>query len=325
MLPNKHNWCGGNYSDWLEVMLTDKCNGKCSWCVEKSGYHPEYHASTDELISAITGYRPSRIKTSDRVNVILLGGEPTLYKEIGILIEGIVKYASVYVTTNGGMITSEYVDEKLSLITGLNISIHHYDLRKNEDITGILLNQDTLESAIARCRYYNIGVRINCNIISGHIDSESKILDFIQWARESGADKVRFAELKIDENNFADLAKTMNYKYGLNDDPFICGCNKDVVINDMPVNFRQMCGLQTTKRAKPTNPKSINSKKVLYYDGVFYDGWQTTREEVDDVTEADIRKIIREELAQALKEGKNTDESNAPKTRKPDLNLGCCY
>ena len=29
MKPNKNNFCGGNYEDWLEVKLTGNCNGKC--------------------------------------------------------------------------------------------------------------------------------------------------------------------------------------------------------------------------------------------------------------------------------------------------------
>ena len=37
-IPNKLNFCGGNFQDWLEVMLTPACNGKCSWCIEKNGY-----------------------------------------------------------------------------------------------------------------------------------------------------------------------------------------------------------------------------------------------------------------------------------------------
>jgi hypothetical protein len=50
MKPNKNNFCGGNFQDWLEVNLTDKCNGKCVWCIEKAGYHPEKHAGWQTIV-----------------------------------------------------------------------------------------------------------------------------------------------------------------------------------------------------------------------------------------------------------------------------------
>ena len=71
--PHPENFCGGNYQDWVEVMLTEKCNGKCSWCIEKRGWHPKKHAQPYEIVNAIL--------ETGRKNVILLGGEPTLYPD----------------------------------------------------------------------------------------------------------------------------------------------------------------------------------------------------------------------------------------------------
>lgn len=45
-------------------------------------------------------------------------------------------------------------------------------------------------------------------------------MSYIKFAKSMGANSVRFAELKMDNNNFVDLAKIMDYQYGLNDDPF---------------------------------------------------------------------------------------------------------
>lgn len=53
MLPNKNNFCGGNFSDWIEVMLIDKCNGNCSWCIEKEGYKPKKIVAWQELVDVI--------------------------------------------------------------------------------------------------------------------------------------------------------------------------------------------------------------------------------------------------------------------------------
>ena len=304
MLPNRHNWCGGNYGDWMEVLLTDKCNGNCSWCIEKEGFHPEYRVDVWKIAN--------KIIESEAKNIVLLGGEPTLYKDLQKLIEIISGQKHIYITTNGSLVTDEVI-ENLYQLSGINISIHHYDLGKNEEITNIYLNQETLENAIARCRFHDITVRFNCNAIDGYIDSEEEIMNYIKWAKETGVDRIRFAELKHDGDNFVDLGKILNYKYGLNDNPYIEGCNKDVMINDMAVNFRQMCGLQTDKRVKPINPKSPFKKQVLYYDGKIYNGWQR---EVNNMTDNEIRKIIKEEMKLILKELKK-DKKEASE-RQPD-------
>jgi organic radical activating enzyme len=265
VIPNSKNFCGGAFSDWLEVNLIEACNGKCSWCIERGGYHPDHHASCTEMFEAI-------VRTKAK-NIILLGGEPTLYKDLFYLVDRLNHARrNVYITTNGSKLSVDFFGRYLGL-TGVNISIHHHNLEINREITGVRLHHDIMKSAIEQAHRFGISVRLNCNCISGYIDNCSEVLDYVKFAKELGADRVRFAELKNDEGSFVDLAKIMNYEYGLSDDPFTNGCNQDVVIDGMPVNFRQMCGLQTPKRVKPVDPQQV-TKKVLYYDGKIYDGWQ---------------------------------------------------
>jgi organic radical activating enzyme len=267
MYSNKKNFCGGNFQDWLEVNLTDKCNGKCSWCIERSGFHPEKHVTWKNLVDAI---RLSRSR-----HIILLGGEPTLYPHIKEILTALADQHYIYITTNGSKITEKYVRNNLLYLHGLNISIHHFDLNRNTKITGISLNEKILRNAIKALHKQGTEVRFNCNLISGEIDTEKKMREYIALCKRMGANSVRFAELKGSEGSFVDLAKICNYKYGLNDNPFVCGCNQKVKINNFPVSLRQMCGLNTSTRKKPNNPQSLYKKRVLYYDGKIYDGWQT--------------------------------------------------
>jgi hypothetical protein len=190
----------------------------------------------------------------------------------------------VWITTNGFLLTKEYIALKLYGITGVNISIHHYDLNKNKEITHVKINENNLIESIKTLHFLDVNVRMNCNVIAGYIDNLEEIITYAKWAKSIGADKIRFAELKQDDEDFVDLAKILNYKYGLNDNPFIHGCNSDCVIEEMPVNFRQMCGLQTSRRIAPQNPKQV-MKQVLYYDGIMYDGWQTNKEDNEMKTE----------------------------------------
>ena len=320
MKPNPNNFCGGNFQDWLEVMLLPECNGKCSWCIERNGFRPENRVSTMDLFDAIA--------QTGKKNIILLGGEPTLYHELDYLVWLLVENnLNVYITTNGSNLTPDFVDYNLQGIYGINISIHHYDPKKNKKITGIDIPD--LKGSIDRLKFQGATVRFNCNLIKGHIDSEKEILKYIDFAKEMGADSVRFAELKIDEENFVDSCKIMNGKFGLNDDPFVKGCQINTTINGMDINFRQMCGLQTSKRAMPESPEQCE-KQVLYYDGKVYNGWLKKDEGEAMTKKQKIEKILNdvkcgekttdkavEELAKMLK--------TKTVTKVVDNGYGCRY
>lgn len=292
MQPNEKNFCGGNFQDWLEVNLIEKCNGSCAWCIEKNGYHPKEHAPWWVIAS--------KALSSGKTNIILLGGEPTLYPSLQEIIQVIYSAGrKVWITTNGEKLSPSFVLSKLSGITGINISVHSFDLEQNKKIVGVNLEQ--LSDSVAALHEIGASVRFNCNCISGYIDSVENIEQYILWAKSIGADKIRFAELKQDDRGFVDLAKVLNYKYGLNDNPFTCGCNSDAVIHGVHVNFRQMCGLQTSQREKPLDPVQY-AKQVLYYDGKFYDGWQTITKE-SEMQDKDIVAILR-----AVEKGELTSE-----------------
>ena len=270
-IPNSKNFCGGNFKDWLEVNLLERCNANCEWCIEKKGYHPKHHATVDEIATAAIN--------SGKKNIALLGGEPLLYKDIQKLIRFLRKAGkNVTVTTNGYLLTEEYVYANLQGLSNINISIHHWQMQKNEEITKVFIDAFELKKSIGHLKKsLGVSVRMNCNLISGYIDCKKTIYQYIDWAKYIGADKVRFAELKDAEESFVDLTDIFGTEYGINGDPFLYGCNSDCHILDMPVNFRQMCGLQTNKRPRPINPKQ-EKKQVLYYDGKIYDGWQIMKE-----------------------------------------------
>ena len=290
MIPNCKNFCGGNFKDWLEVNLIKECNGKCSWCIEKDGWHPEEVAEWWKICAVA-------LKTGKQ-NIILLGGEPTLHKNVREIVQMLSTAGrDVWITTNGSRLTEFFVSDNLVGIKGINISIHHYDLNVNKEITGIALYWEELEGAITELHRHKAFVRFNCNCVSGYIDSADEIRKYVAIAKETKADKIRFAELKHDDGGFVDLAKILNYKYGLNDNPFVDGCQSDTVIDGMPVNFRQMCGLQTSRRMKPEDPQQA-MKEVLYYDGKIYKGWQTNKNENKNgggkVRDRDLVKLLEQ-------------------------------
>lgn len=269
-IPNSNNFCGGNFQDWLEVYLEGRCNGKCSFCIDKNGFKPQHHAHWIELAESIIA--------QNKKNILLLGGEPTLYPDLHALIIFLQqKGKNIYITTNGSKLMDLNFVNKLNLVSCINISIHHWDLMVNKEITGIQLTKSELIKAIEKLHSFGVKVRFNCNCIKGYIDSKSKIMRYIKFAKEVGAASVRFAELKHDDR-FIDLAKIFKYQYGLNDNPYALGCHQETIIDGMEISFRQLCGLQCDKRPQIINPKQL-LKKVLYYDGKLYDGWQQPKED----------------------------------------------
>jgi len=266
-IPDKRNFCASSFRDWLEVDLIGKCNGNCSWCIERPNWRPK----------KVVGWRKISNKAigSGSKNIMLLGGEPTLHKDFRKIVKKLHKAnLNVYVTTNGSLLTKKWVHKNMRYAYACNLSIHHDDLEKNENIVGIKLLESNLIESISAMHEYDITVRMNCNAIHNEIDTKDKMLKYIRWCKKIGADEVRLSELKLEEENFVDLAKVWNYEYGLNDEPFTLGCVLDATIEGMPVNFRQLCGYQTTKRKYPGLANEGYEKRVLYYDGFIYDGWQ---------------------------------------------------
>lgn len=284
MKPNKNNYCGGNFTDWLEVMLLPECNANCSWCVEKKGWHPIKRVDWKSIADAAID--------SGKTNIILLGGEPTLYKDLQNIITYLYENGkNVYLTTNGSMLTPEYIMSNLKHLKGINISVHHYNVNKNKEITGILLPFN-IDLSVDILKIGGTHVRFNCNLIKGYIDSKDEILECIRQFKALGADSIRFAELKFDNENFINLAKVFDYQFGLNDEPYTCGCNINTVIDGVDINFRQMCGIQTTMRPQIDNPEQERERTVLYYDGKIYDGWQLKRGEDFYMTGKDLVKLL---------------------------------
>ena len=298
--PHPSNVCGGNYSDWLEVNLTNKCNGKCSWCIEKKGWHPKTHVGWKELVNVIL--------STGKKNIILLGGEPTLHPNLNEIIVALHQNGKkVWITTNGSNLR-KLMNIHYYLLTGMNISIHHYNLKKNFEITGISITEEDIKFIVGLAKLANIRLRLNCNAIKGYIDSKTAMKKYMTFAKKLGIKYVRFAELKGDDNNFVNIAKLWDYGFGMTENPFEFGCSHDAIINKVHVNFRIMCGIQTSMRTPPVNPIQT-SKVTVYYDGKIYDGWQLKdmkKKEKQPVNNMDINEITK--ILKKVKKGQLTPD-----------------
>lgn len=268
MKPFYKNSCSGYYSkDWLEVMLTPKCQAKCIWCVERSGFHPDHVASWRDIVN--------KALQTEAKNIILLGGEPTLYTPLKEIVSTLsAEKRNVYLTTNGALLTPDFVNTNLKGLYGVNISIHSDSKEENDKIVGLKIHYDKLFAAIQALKAQGTRVRFNCNLIHGYIDSASRIKQYVVSAKMMGADTVRFAELKTDTGEFVSLDPILEYFTGQTfGDPYTTGCSHDIEICGVECSFRRMCGLQTPFRKRPDAEQQVKNQ-VLYYDANLYQGWQ---------------------------------------------------
>lgn len=162
------------------------------------------------------------------------------------------------------------------------ISIHHFDLSKNEELTGIKLDELILIDIIKKLHKYDIKVRINCTITKGYLESLEDINTLIEFGKKLGVDSIRFAEISYYDELFVDLNKIFNSEYGLTDEPFVNGCYKSAIINNMPVDIKLSCGALTKNRKLPEGATSTEYKNIIYYDGEVYKGWQTSYNSYDE-------------------------------------------
>lgn len=272
------NACAGGYGPCLDVKITNKCNGACSFCIEKNGYSPFADKTPTELALATVAQHECE-------NVLILGGEPTLYDRLLEYIELIRPYKKgIYMTTNGSMLPYLNLKQLGKLLDGINISMHHYDEDENNRIfrggkkktqygSYINIRFRLLKDAIAELKAAGCPVRINCNLVKGGIDSRAAVLAMIDTAVWLGANSIRFSELQDEPELTANAYELFD---GLPSDPFQEGCETELAMdNRIKTVVKVSCGRvnKTRPAVKEAVPGHIT--KVLYPNGEVNNGWRT--------------------------------------------------
>lgn len=276
---HKNNPCSGKYGDCLDVVLTNKCNARCSFCVQRNNKHyvPIPKGAAYHLEDIISDH-PAK-------NILLVGGEPTLYHRLGPLLEKVSKTKKVYLTTNGSLLSvSSSLYRNLQLLSGLNISIHSPSERDNNKIFGIKdvacpngiefqLIRDTVK--FLKLKNPSMNIRINANLFKGGIDSPEKVQEMIDLARYLGVKSIRFAELQgvSKEDGFIFASDIFPYLF-LRENPFTSGCETNMLIDNFPIMIRRVCGIVSKNLPPVNNPIGRNARtQVLHSDGVITDGF----------------------------------------------------
>lgn len=265
MRCNENNPCMGVYGKCLDVKITNKCNSKCPFCIENGGYEPA-GISVQDMVKAAN-------LLTDYKKVLILGGEPFMYKNLLEYIKGIAPYKDeIYITTNGTAFNFKELNDIAHYLTGVNISIMHYDFEKNAEIYGNhFLNLTDLLKAISIFHYSAVKVRINVNLVKGYIDNFSEAMHMINFAKTIGADAIRFAELQEAPEYFVDAKDVFPE---IHSNPFCEGCEQQIPMEGIDVTVRLTCGIVNPLKEKPTREEPGRSRtKVEYPDSSISNGW----------------------------------------------------
>ena len=182
----------GREIDYLRISLTDKCNLRCAYCMEKDHndfIHNDKLMTLDEILRVVKECASIGIK-----KVRLTGGEPLVREGIVDLIKNINKIPEIEeicLTTNGILLGDKVKELSENGLKRVNISLDTLKEDRFKEITRIGTLDKVLYS-IEKCLENNVKVKINTVILEDF--NKDEILDLINLACENPID-LRFIEL----------------------------------------------------------------------------------------------------------------------------------
>lgn len=229
------NSCDGAYSS-IDVRFTKACDNSCSFCIEKDGLDSLGKTDVDALIK---GTLDSQIK-----NVLILGGEPFLQPEKLLqYIIGIANHVdTIYVTTSlpETFITkSNICDLIMDRITGLNVSVQHYDWRVNNILFNAIHNHDRMGVLFKLNQVWANKIRTSINLNSEGINNYDKLLITLYNLQDIGCQHVKINELQHTDQ-FVSFEEITGYKMK---SPFAYGCQTEVKLIgvNMKLTLKRSC------------------------------------------------------------------------------------
>lgn len=300
LVPFEKNLCSKYAEKMISIKLTSKCNGRCSFCVDRGGYTPTTPTTHDK--PNVEEIIASANKFSDYETVIITGGEPfLLFDELIDILQELRKTKKrLVVNTNGSLLTPKTVSSLNGLIDELQISIHHPDENINNKIFGFTFNKDNcyepyvhFEMIKLSLKYAKFNVSINtCFTKNLSYLNINELVDLVKYL---GANKLRLTELKkVDDDEFVDASdfypypdKTKEFCNRTSEELITKGCMTEYIAhNGIKVSVKKLCkyakGLNApafsccfinTEGQNKIDVETKDTFKVIYNDGSYYDDW----------------------------------------------------
>ncbi len=278
------NSCDGVYKDSLDVRFTKACDNRCPFCIERNGL-PPLPQNVDRMIRQAID--------SGRQDILVLGGEPFLdINAIKRFVDGVkdsCPHKNIYVTTSLPHSIVENYDiftDVACRITGLNVSVQHYNSAKNNDLLHATNRFDRIALLEKILESFNDKVRVSLNLCKGCIDSKKELYAALRKLESIGCRHVKINELQHEPELYVSFEDITGKRLP---SPFFHGCQTDINMGfNMRVTLKRSCFLVEESRMATIpdflklSGKVVRSKisdhhycQVLYEDGALSNGWQT--------------------------------------------------
>jgi molybdenum cofactor biosynthesis enzyme MoaA len=200
----------------MSVVVGGKaCNAQCPFCVSKMTGE-DFGIADGEVTVGRNFEKACRLAEIGGVTTILLTskGEPTLYpNQIGIFLDRLDHWHFPFVElqTNGIQLYLERdgldANHRLqtwhkSGLTTIIISVVHYDAAKNREIfTPDREQYIDLPLLIGKLHSIGFMVRLNVTMMSGYIDNEKKIDDFIKYSLANDVEQISIRPMRVPDKS----------------------------------------------------------------------------------------------------------------------------
>lgn len=186
-----------NKNGYISVIVNNACQCNCPYCINSltdRSLNIPVHKAIDNISRVLEKF--------PGLDIILLGGEPTLHPELFDLIKSLRNLQNVgtlRITTNGIRLRDK--DFLLKLINpddgvqGINISFHNYN-RTDQFIS--LTDLSEIYQTVKEVNS-NVLVRVNSNIWKGNLDSIPALKQHIQYISLM-CDQIRLSNLILKDS-----------------------------------------------------------------------------------------------------------------------------
>jgi len=179
----------------LRVSILSHCSFACVYCAPKNkpelpNFYPKIHYLSPELLESKIKALTSHIQLKE---VHLTGGEPTLHKDLILLIQKLkeISIKDIAITSNGFFEDGLIQKMKLAGLTRMNFSLDSFSQRGFEKLSDRKLPVERLLKRILEAKTFGLEVKVNCTVLKGY--NESEILDLLEWSGGNGI-PIRFLE-----------------------------------------------------------------------------------------------------------------------------------
>jgi molybdenum cofactor biosynthesis enzyme MoaA len=182
----------------LRVLLTKKCNSNCIFCIEKTK-----NVVIDRMSDLMFARKINKMIDMKMVSgVSLLGGEPLIFPNIVRLINNLKMHP--FVTTNGTKFVKDPIFREVlmqSKMRAMNLSFHHYEEKKREELGSKLFTNEEMMKAIGSLSKENKDkITVNTLMMKdycGTMEDMNKMIDFVGHI---GLRQIKFMKFLMPKN-----------------------------------------------------------------------------------------------------------------------------